>query len=106
MRKLLLSLVFLFSMTGLVTAVEVTLVKFDKNTKEIKVKEGDKEKTYKITDKTKFTGVDKNGDAKEMTYEDAAKGLGNAKSEGKLKFDITVKENEIVEAKMKARKKN
>ncbi len=106
MRKLLLSLVFLFSMTGLVTAVEVTLVKFDKDKKEVRVKEGDAEKTYKITDKTKFTGVDKSGDAKEMSYEDALKGLGNAKAEGKLKFDVTVKEGAIVEAKMKARKKN
>ena len=58
MRKLLLSLACMFFMAGLVIAGEVTLVKFDKDKKEVTVKEGDAEKTYKITDKTKFATVD------------------------------------------------
>ena len=105
MRKLLLSLGCLFFMAGLVIAGEVTLVKFDKEKKEVTVKEDDKEKTYKISDKTKFSSTDKDGKATEMTYEDAVKGLGNPKAEGKLKFDITVKDGEITEAKMKGKKK-
>lgn len=106
MRKLLLSLACLFFMAGLVVAAEVTLVKFDKEKKEVTVKEGDAEKTYKISDKTKFSSTDKDGNAKEISYEDALKGLSNPKAEGKMKFDITVKDGEITEAKMKGRKKN
>jgi hypothetical protein len=105
MRKLLLSLVSLLMMTGFLVAAEVTLLKFDKETKEVTVKEGDEQKTYKITDKTKFSAVDPSGNAKELTYDDALKGLGNLKAVGRLKFNITVKDGEILEAKMKARKK-
>jgi len=104
MRKLLLSLACLFFMAGLVLATEVTLVKFDKEKKEVTVKEGEKEKTYKISDKTKFISVDKDGTTKDLAYDDVVKGLGNPKAEGKLKFDIAVKDGEITEAKMKARK--
>ena len=51
MRKLLLSLAALFFMAGLVVAAEVTLVKYDKDKKEVTVKDDkDKEHTYKITD--------------------------------------------------------
>ncbi|MFM8271756.1 MAG: hypothetical protein ACKODX_05415 [Gemmata sp.] len=106
MRKLLLSLACMFFMAGLVIAGEVTLVKFDKDKKEVTVKEGDAEKTYKITDKTKFSSTDKDGNAKDMTYEDAVKGLSNEKAAGRMKFDITVKDGTITEAKMKGRKKN
>jgi hypothetical protein len=106
MRKLLLSVgVFLF-MAGLALATEVTLVKFDKEKKEMTVKDGDEQKTYKVTDKSKFSVVDKNGNAKDLTYDDALKGLGNPKSEGKLKFDLTVKDGEVVEAKMKRKNNN
>jgi hypothetical protein len=106
MRKLLLSFTVLLFMAGLVVAAEVTLIKFDREKKEVTVKEGEDEKTYKITDKTKFSAVDKDGNAKELAYDDAVKGLGNPKAEGKLKFNVTVKDGEIVEAKMRARKKN
>ena len=51
MRKMMLALVAMFAMAGLVVAAEVMVVKFDKDKKEITVKEGDAEKTYKITDK-------------------------------------------------------
>lgn len=105
MRKLLLSLICMCAAAGLVIAGEVTLVKFNKDKKEVTVKDGDAEKTYKITDKTKFLGVDKDGTAKEISYDDAAKGLSNPKAEGRLKFDVTVKDGEITEAKVKARKK-
>ncbi len=104
MRKLLSSLICVFAMAGLVVAGEVTLLKFNKDKKEVTVKDGDAEKTYKITDKTKFVGVDKDGTTKDISYDDAVKGLSNPKAEGRLKFDVTVKDGEITEAKVKARK--
>jgi hypothetical protein len=106
MRKLLLSAATILFMTGLTVAAEVTLLQFDRDKKEVTVKEGEAEKTYKITDKTKFSAVDKDGNSKELSYDDAVKGLGNPKAQGKLKFDVTAKNGEIVEAKMKAKKKN
>lgn len=104
MRKLLLAFGTLLLMSGLAAAVEVTLLKFDKETKEVTVKEGEAENVYKITDSTKFVGVDKAGNTRDMTYDDAVKGLGNQKSEGALKFDITAKDGEITLAKMPAKK--
>ncbi|MCI0702486.1 MAG: hypothetical protein L0241_15490 [Planctomycetia bacterium] len=104
MRKLLLSLTTVFVMTGLVVAAEVTLVKFDADTKEVTVKEGNVEKVYKITDKTKFVSVDKDGNTKELKYENAIKGLGNPKAAGRLKFEITTDKDVITEAKLKGRK--
>ena len=103
MRRLL-AFICLLGMGGLLAAADVTLLKFDKETKEVTVKDGETQKVYKITDATKFFGVDPDGNSKEMSYDDALKGLGNAKSEGALKFGITVKNDEIVEAKMPARK--
>ena len=104
MRKFLLALASMLLITGLVAAAEVTLLKFDKETKEVTVKEGDAEKVYRITDATKFFGVDPDGNARAMTYDDAVKGLGSPKSEGALKFNVTVKDDEIVEAKFRAKK--
>ena len=74
MRKLLLSIAALFFMAGLVVAAEVTLVKYDKDKKEVTVKDGDKEKTYKITDATKFTFTTKDGD-KDGKFEQVEKML-------------------------------
>jgi hypothetical protein len=105
MRKLLTAAALLL-LSGLVAAAEVTLVSFDREKKEVKVKEGDDEKTYRITDRTKFFAVDQNKVSKELSYDDALKGLGNPKSEGKLKFEIAAKDGELVEAKLKARVKN
>ena len=104
MRKLLLALVCLLLMGGIAAAVEVTLLSFDKDQKQVTVKEGEAEKVYKITDATKFYGVDPEGKMREMTYDDAVKGLGHEKSQGALKFDVTVKDDEIVAAKFKAKK--
>jgi hypothetical protein len=104
MRKLLLALGCLLLVSGRAAAVEVTLVSFDKEQKEVTVKEGGAQKVYKITDATKFYGVDPEGKSREMTYDDAVKGLGNDKSQGRLKFDVTAKDDELVEAKFKAKK--
>jgi hypothetical protein len=104
MRQLILSAVLIVVTTGLTIAAEVTLVRFDKENKEVTVMEGDDEKTYRITDKTKFFAVDSEANSKEFSYDDAVKGLGNPKAEGKLKFTIATKDDVIVEAKMPARK--
>lgn len=104
MRKLLLALCCLLALSGLAAAVEVTLLDFNKDDKEVTVKEGDAEKVYRITDATKFYGVDPEGKAREMTYDDAVKGLGSEKAKGALKFDITAKGDEITEARFRAKK--
>jgi hypothetical protein len=105
MRKMLLALGCLLLMCGLAAAVEVTLLKFDKDKKEVTVKEGAVENVYKITDATKFVAVDPDGNTRSMSYDDAVKGLGSQKAEGALKFGVTVKDGEIVEARLPARKR-
>ena len=105
MRKLLLVLIGLLLASGIAAAVEVTLVSFDADEKQVTVKEGEAQKVYRITDATKFYGVDPEGKAREMTYDDAVKGLGNPKAENRLKFNVTVKDEEIVEAKFAAKKR-
>lgn len=90
MRKLLMALCAMFFMAGLVVAVEVTVVKYDKDKKEVTVKEGDKENTYKVGDKTKFTTTDAKGEnSKESTYEAFEKRVSGKKGGAKLdiKFD-------------------
>jgi len=104
MRKLMLSIAALCFMAGLVVAADVTLVKFDKDKKELTVKDGDKEKTYKVTDKTKFSTTDKDGNAKESTYDQAEKRLSSDKAAGKLKLDITTDGDKVTEVKYKGGK--
>jgi hypothetical protein len=103
MRKLLLSIATLLFMAGLVVAAEVTLVKYDKDKKEVTVKDDkDKEHTYKLSDKTKFTITTKDGD-KDGTLEGAEKILTNEKimGSGKVKWDITTDGDKITAVKMK-----
>ena len=101
MRKLLLAIATLFFMAGLVVAAEVTLVKFDKDKKEITVKDDkDKENTYKITDKTTFTFTTKDGD-KDGKYEFVEKMLSSEKAAGKMKLDITTDGDKVTAVKMK-----
>ena len=95
MRKLMSAVVALFLMAGLVAAAEVMVVKYDKEKKAVTVKEGDKEATYTISDKTKITvGKD------EKKLEDVEKRLG-AKG---TKIDITTEKDEITELKLKGKK--
>ena len=106
MRKFVTSLVMVLFMAGLVCAVEVTVVKYDSTKKEVTVQEGDKEATYKITDTTKVSVVDKDGNAKEGKLESLTKRLENLdKAKGKIKLDITTKGKEITEVKMRGGKK-
>lgn len=101
MRKLLLSLACVLFLAGVTLAVDAVFVKFDAETKSLTVKEGDKEATYKVTDKTKVSIVDKDGNAKEGEV----KMLSKAK-EGKTKLDITTDKDTVTEIKMKMGKKN
>lgn len=101
MRKMLMALLAMFLMAGLVVAVEVSIVSYDKDKKEVKVKEGDDTKTYKVDEKGKFTRTDKNGEnGKEVDFAGFEKRL----SGGKGKIDITVKDGVITEAKWKGNK--
>jgi hypothetical protein len=103
MRKLLIASVMVLFMAGLVCAAEVLVVKADTDKKEVTVKEGEKETTYKYSDKTKFTLlVGKDGDPKEGKLEDFEKRIKGKGGKGGNKIDITVKDGEITEAKFRA----
>lgn len=97
MRKLLLSLVAMFAMAGLVIAAEVTITKFDKDKKEITVKDGDAEKTYKISKDAKFTVTDKKGEnGKELKYEDFEKRASKLGDKG-IKAEVKTEKDEVTE---------
>ena len=117
MRKVMLAVAAMLFMAGLVVAAEVTVVKYDKDKKEVTVKEGDAEKTYKITDKTKVFTTDKEGTKTDSTVEalekrlsfvgkdggDKGKGKGKGKGGfGAGKLDITTDGDTITEVKMRA----
>src|SRR5262245_3029665 len=104
MRKLFLSLASMLFATSVVLAVEVTLVKYDNEKKELTVKQGDAEKTYKLTDKTKVVFIDQDGNAKEGTLDAATKILARDKAAGKLKFETTTDKETVTELKLKGRK--
>lgn len=103
MRKMLMALVAMFLMAGLVIAGEVIIVGYDKEKKELKVKEDDKEKTYKIGDKVKFLTTDKDGNAKDSDYEAFEKRVTNKKAAGG-KLELTVKDDAVTEVKWKGKK--
>jgi hypothetical protein len=86
---------------GVVAAAEVTLVKYDTKTRELTVKDGQAEKTYKMTDKTKVIFVDRNGNTRDGTVEAAAKLLGVPAARGKLKLDLTTDKDAVTTLKLK-----
>jgi hypothetical protein len=107
MRKHLLVLCFVFGMTGLVTAAEVTLLKHDAEKKQVTVREGEKEVVYKYTDKTKVTLIDRqDGSVKEGTLDVATKLFSKETAINKLKFEITADKDTLTEIKLKGKKKN
>ncbi len=99
MRKLLLSLVCLMLLGGVTLAVDAVFVKYDGEKKELTVKEGDKENVYKVSDKTKVSILDKDGNAKEAEI-----GVLKKAKEGKTKLDITTDKNAVSEIKVKLKK--
>jgi hypothetical protein len=107
MRKCILSLGCFLFMAGVALSAEVTLKSFNKEKKEVTVTDKDgKDNTYKITDKTKIVFTDKDGNAKEGTYDAVEKILGNEKAAGRAKFDLTADKDVVTEIKLKARKGN
>jgi hypothetical protein len=97
MRKFVLAALTLIFSLGLTIAAQVTFVSFDAEKKELKVKDGDEEKTYKITDKTTY----KTGD-KETPAEKGVARLGKLKDKAKL--EVTVEKDTITEIKFAAPK--
>jgi ABC-type Fe3+-citrate transport system substrate-binding protein len=101
MRKLFFALATMLFMAGLVIAADVTATKYDADKKEVTVKDGDKEVTYKISGKVKVTllvGKDKEMEGK---FEDLEKRLKNIKDKG-VKLTIETKDKEITEVKFRA----
>ena len=103
MRKFLLAALALCFSFGLALAGSVTFLGYDKEKKELKVKDGDAEKTYKVTDDTKF----KRGDT-DMANDKGVAALekmdGSDKAKGKSKMEITTDGDKLKEVKMTARK--
>ena len=100
MRKFVLAAVAMAFTIGFALAVPVTIVKVDGD--KITVKEGKKgeetEKTYKLSDKTKFTEGDKDVDT--------TKGRARLeKMAGKGRADITVEGDNVTAVKFLAGKK-
>jgi hypothetical protein len=107
MRKFLCSLAVVCLMAGLVVAADVVVVSYDKDTKEVKVKDDkDVVKTYKITDKTKVTVTDKEGKTTDGKIEDLTRRLefaGKGGGKGGMKLDVTTDGDTITSVKLKAR---
>lgn len=104
MRRVLITLSCMLLTASIIVAGEVTLVKFDGEKREVTVKEGEKEMTYKIAEKVKVILVlDQDGKTKEGTLDVAAKILGNENFKGK-KFEITTDKETITEIRLRARK--
>lgn len=65
MKKIVLAMLIMFAAAGLTIAAVGVVVKVDEAKKEITIKEGDKEKTYKWTDDTVTKRKGKDGEVKE-----------------------------------------
>ena len=93
MRKFALAGLALVLTVGLTLAAEVTFLGYDKEKKELKVKDGDDEKTYTVTDKTAFKMKGKDGE-KDVPNDKGIEALekmdGNEKQKGKAKMDVEV----------------
>lgn len=111
MRKYALAAVACVFTVSLALAGEVVFLGFDKDKSELKVKDGDETKTYKVTVKTTFKRTSKDGD-KDVPHEKGIDALdkmnSNEKAKGKAKLDITTEGGKVTEIKMKApgKKKN
>ena len=98
MRKLILAALAVVLSAGLTFASEVMFVSFDKTKKELKVKDGKEEKTFKIGDKTKF----KSGD-KDVKADEGWATLEKMKADDKL--EVTGDKGDATEVKFSAAKK-
>ena len=100
MRKLIVAALSLLVSAGLLLAAPVIFQSYDKEKKELKVKDGDKEITYKLNDKVTY----KDGD-KDLAADKVDDRMSKLK-EGKSKLEITAKDDVVTEVKFVAKKKN
>jgi len=82
MRKMIVAALSLLLSAGLLLAAPVLFESFDKEKNELKVKDGDKEITYKLNDKTTYKAGEK-----DVPAEKATEMLGKLKA-GKSKLEI------------------
>jgi hypothetical protein len=105
MRKFALAGLALVLCVGLTVAADVVFVSYDKEKKELKVKDkDDKETTYKVTDKVTFKTGDKET-AAEKGIARLEKMEANEKTKGKAKMKITVEDKELKEVQFPEGKK-
>jgi len=103
-RKVLAAVFGLLVTAGLLMAGEVILVRYDKDKKEVTVKDGDKEKTYKITDKTTVYLPNKDGDIQEVRFDKdgrAEQRFSNTKAAGKLRLWIDTEKDTVTSIKFR-----
>lgn len=113
MRKFALAGLALVLSVGLTVAAQVTFLSYDKEKKELKVKnESGDEKTYTVSSDTKFKVKGKDGD-KDMPNEKGIEALEklneNEKAKGKAKMEVEVdgkKVKEITLSRMGGKKKD
>ena len=94
----------LFACVSLAIAGEVVFMNYDKEKKELTVKEDGSEKTYKVSDKTTFKRGDKDL-ASDKGVGSLEKMAANEKAKGKAKIEITADGSELKEVKFKEGKK-
>lgn len=99
MRKLILAALAVALSAGFSLAGEVTFVSYDKVKHEVKVKDTKEEKTFKVTDKTKF----KSGD-KELKAADGMAMLEKLKADDKL--EVVGEKGDATEVKFAVAKKD
>jgi hypothetical protein len=104
MRKFVLAAVALVFTFGFALAADVIFLGYDKDTKELKVKDGDETKTFKITDKTTFKVGEKDY-AAEKAIDRLTKMNENEKTKGKAKLDVTGAGGKATEIKLRMGKK-
>jgi len=106
MRKFALAAVSLILSVGVMLAADVVFMKYDKEKKELTVKDkDDKETTYKIDDKVKFKVGEKDlANDKAMTRLEKTE-MNSEKTKGKAKMKITVEDKELKEVVFPEQKK-
>ena len=100
MRKLVMSALVLILAAGVALASPVVLLSFDG--KQIKIQDGDRENTYKISEKTTYVLATSGGE-KEIPKDIAVKFLTDDKSKGK-KIEVVVEGDTVSKVKMPGRK--
>jgi biopolymer transport protein ExbD len=95
MRKFVLSILALFVCVGITIAASVKFVSYDEDKKELVVKDGDKEKTYKLDDKTKYIN---NKSGKEIASDKVAARMKKLKKDEDL--EVTADGDKATEVKV------